>query len=95
MRPRGDVRRAIGAAAPGFGRAGATFRELAAHAGVGFALARKTADNMAACGELCRVGAVHVQGACRPLTLYAAPAAADEALDLARAVRAWGGAAMT
>ncbi|MBX3605347.1 MAG: hypothetical protein KF788_08750 [Piscinibacter sp.] len=50
---------------------GATWRDMAVHACVGFGAARDTAKNMAVAGELQVVGQRSVPGVCRPMRLYA------------------------
>lgn len=86
MRPRGEVRGALASAAGELvqviGR-GVTWRELAQHTQVGWECAKRTADNMAAAGELAVVGTVRVEGSNRPMRAYAPPAATapvDDAL---------------
>lgn len=58
------------------GRPGVTWHEVAAHAQVGRDSARYTMANMAARGELQRVGSHALQGVRRPATLYAPPVSA-------------------
>jgi hypothetical protein len=68
MRPRGDVRVALGQAAVSMvarGVPGGTWRELAALANVGFDAAKETAKNMVRAGELLVVGEEAVPGANR------------------------------
>lgn len=75
MRPRGELRQAIGRAVDALGPTGAaTWRGLAQHACVGFEVARGTVRNMAAAGELAVVGQTRAPGVCRPMNLYARPA---------------------
>lgn len=81
MRPRGEIRAALGQAAdmlpaPAPGEvAGATWRDLAELACVGFDAARRTVDNMLAAGELIVVGHKREPHACRPMNLLARPGA--------------------
>ena len=72
MRPRGEIRQALAGAAQALTQqqGGATWRELAAHACVGYAAARKTVSNMALAGELVPGGVVRVAHACRPMVRY-------------------------
>jgi hypothetical protein len=48
-----------------------TWRDLAEHTQVGFDVARQTVRNMERAGELCVVGQRPVDGAMRPMNLYA------------------------
>lgn len=96
MRPRGEIRRAIGDAAWALtverAMQGGTWRELAQRACVGYAAARQTVKDMARAGELQAVGAVRVDHSRRPMTLYApAPerAAPTAAANLATVMRTW------
>ena len=100
MRPRGDIRMALGAAAAEFGRAGATWRDMAVRTCVGFDVARQTARDMARAGELLVVGEHRASGVNRPMVRYAlapgfeaadagAVAGAASAAELAAVVRCW------
>lgn len=91
MRPRGEIRAAMVAAAPPAPPpgvlGGATWRDLAQQACVSYGLARRTADNMVAAGELIVVGHRREAHACRPMRVFArpadaaAPAPVTQALD--------------
>lgn len=72
-RPRGEVRQALGHAAFELAalQGGAHWRELAAHAQVGFKLAKSTVRDMARAGDLAPVGRVHTPHARRPMVLFA------------------------
>lgn len=72
MRPRGDVRQLLGKAALALAeeRGGATWRELAQRACVGYQTARRTVQNMARAGELQVCGSVRVEHARRPMARY-------------------------
>lgn len=79
MAGRGQIRQAFASVAEALAkeRRAATWRDMAAAAGcVNLAspaeakLARKTVHNMAAAGELVRVGSVSTPWACRPMTLF-------------------------
>lgn len=82
MRPRSDIRRALAAAAAEVGSTGATWRDLAARACVGFDAARRTAENMHRAGELVVVGQ-RVAGAARPMNVYVAAQPIDPSADAA------------
>ena len=75
-RPRGEVRQVLAQAAQALHaeRGGATWRDLAQHACVGFAKARETVQDMRRAGELQAVDTVRVGHASRPMVRYA-PAA--------------------
>lgn len=94
MRPRGEIRRALGDAAWQVAREradGGTFRELAQRACVGFKAARKTLENMASAGELVITGTTQVPGSARPANRYA-PAqqhARSGAPELSTVMRSW------
>jgi len=101
MRPRGEIRRALGQAAweaavdhAVRGARAPTFRDLARRACVGFGAARQTVKDMARAGELQRVGQARVEGSRRPMTTYlpASPPepAARQAPDLGSLLRTWG-----
>lgn len=96
MRPAGEIRMALSAAAAEFGASGATWRDLAAAACVGFDAAQVTTDNMVRAGDLVVVGRVTRPGACRPMRLLAAPVVigeqcddAPQAAELQAVVRCW------
>lgn len=68
MRPRGEIRLALGQAAVSLvarGETGGTWRDLAVLAGVGYDAAKETAKNMVRAGELRVVGEEAVPGANR------------------------------
>ena len=105
MRPAGELRQALAAAARKLeaqrmasAHRGATWRDLAAHAGVGYSAAKQTVRNMARAGELKRLPEdARTSYSRRPMALYvpAAPAPAapqqptrSEPLDVL--LRAWG-----
>jgi hypothetical protein len=93
MRPCSEIRSALRAAALDLAAAGTvrfTWRELALRARVGAQAAADTVKNMAAAGELERVGALSVAGSRRPMTAYA-PATPREgaAAALDALVRGW------
>lgn len=75
MRPRGEIRQALGQAAVALvaeqGGIGATWRDMAARAQVGYAKARQTVRDMARAGELQAVDSVRVPPARRPMVRYA------------------------
>lgn len=84
MRPRGEIRAAMDAAVSTVpvaepGVQGVTWRDLAQLACVGFDAARRTADNIAAAGELIVIGHRRVPGANRPMKVFARPGAASMA----------------
>ena len=78
-RPRGEIRQALGQAAAALVQAqgGATWRDLAVQACVGYAKAREVVRDMARAGELQAVGEVRVEHARRPMVRYAPGAAAS------------------
>ena len=95
MRPRGEIREALGAASLVL-RAecrAATWRDLAECARVGYGAAKKTVENMASSGELIAVGTVRAAYARRPMVMYAPREAANFATggpgSLEAAMRAW------
>lgn len=98
MRPRGEIRQALGSAAQALAAeaGGGTWRDLGRAACVGWTAARETVKNMASAGELVPVGTVRVKGARRPMVRYA-PAGAqagswvspDAAGALDAALRGW------
>lgn len=91
MRPRGEARLALATVAAQLGGGGATWRDMAERACVGFDVAKQTVRNMARDGELVTLGLESQPGANRPMVLYApAPLlepAAGAALDAV--VRCW------
>lgn len=90
MRPRGEIRMALGAAAAEMGRGGATFRDLAHLSCVGLDEARMTLKDMTCAGELVVVGTSREPGVSRPLNLYAVPLRAEDSThDLDDVVRCW------
>lgn len=94
MRPRGEVREALARAAQALHveRGHFTWRELAERGHVGYEKARRTADDMAAGGELVRVGhAKTARGHWMTLFELAEPrgAAPPAAGDLERLFLAW------
>ena len=91
MRPRGEVRQALGNAAELIGPRGGSFREYAQQACVGFDAARQTLRDMARAGELAVVGTARVPGVCRPVVCYATPAmpSPTAGADLACVFASW------
>lgn len=91
MRPRGEIRQAIGGAFRALPGGAGTWLDAAQAAMVGRDVARATCRNMAAAGELIVVGTA--QGTSnRPMTVYAPapePAEAPCGTDLDAAIRAW------
>lgn len=85
MRPRGEIRAALSAAAlslaPVADAAGVTYLDLAATAKVGFEAARNTTKDMVKAGELVPVGFRQVPGIKRPLRTYVAAAGSTAAND--------------
>ena len=79
-RPRGEIRRALASAAHDLAReqGGATWRELAQRAGVGYRAARYTACNMVRDGELIVRERRRVQGSRCPMVILAP---ADPAIE--------------
>lgn len=73
MRPRGEIRQALAAAAGELAavQGGAHWREMAMRACVGFAAAKTTVRDMVRAGELGPVGVVRTAHARRPMTLLA------------------------
>lgn len=99
MRPPGELRQALRAAARELvrdgqglraadGSVGVTWPQLVRRAGVGRALGRWTVLNMASAGDLRRVGAVNVPGVSRPMTLFA-PGAAQRSTALDLVLLSW------
>lgn len=98
MRPPGEVRQALARAAVQLTqeRAGATWRELAEHAQVGYLDARRTVEHMARSGGLAVIGVEKRAHSRRWMNVYAPPELAEEppqardaAADLAAITRAW------
>jgi len=92
MRPRGEVRQAVAAAAGALvqQRGGFTGRDVAQCAQVAFEKARLTLKDMVLAGELVVIGQARAPGVCRPLNVYAQPAAQQTAgADLLRVVQRW------
>lgn len=96
MRPRGEIRVALSAAAlalaPIAEAQGVTYLELAATARVGQDAARMTVKDMVKAGELVPIGDRRVPGKKRPLRTYAAkPAANDTGVQhsLGVAIHGW------
>lgn len=94
MRPRGEIRQALASAACVLHQeqGAATWRQIAARAQVGYALAHDTIRNMARAGELADVGADKPAGSARWHRLYE-PAPRNFATattgELDQVVRAW------
>lgn len=96
MRPPGEIRRALGAAAQALAaeRGGATWRDIAERACVGYMVARRTTENMARSGALQPVGFEKRPHSRRWMTLYApaanfATAATATGCPLAGVLRTW------
>lgn len=72
-RPRGEIRQVLVQAVETLAdqHGSCTWREAAAFAQVGFAVAKQTFKDMARAGELEPIGQKPVQGSCRPMKLYA------------------------
>lgn len=101
MRPAGEIRRALRAAANALravamDTGGITYRDLAVASQVGFDEARVATKNMVKEGELMPCGTRQVPGSRRPLTTYM-PASNDGAAhagaDLAQVLGGWASAA--
>ena len=99
MRPRGEIRSALSAAAlaiaPVPDAGGVTYLELAATAQVGFDVARSTTKDMVKAGELVPVGFRQVPGIKRPLRTYVAAVgmqAANDDHQAGPALGLWAGA---
>lgn len=74
MRPRGEVRLALGEAVWKVAREhteGGTYRDIAPRACVGFAIAKRTLKDMVRAGELVITGTARVPGSARPANRYA------------------------
>lgn len=96
MRPRGEIRQALAAAADMLHqqRGAFTGRDVAMHAQAGWEATRRTLQNMVNAGELVVAGTARAPGVSRPLNLYRRPAAderatSDVAAELVQAVRRW------
>lgn len=97
MRPPGEIRAALSEAARVLKAEanGATWRDMALRANVGFLAARRTVENMARSGELVPVGSAKVAHSKRWMVLYepaAVPAAVPArgpAPGLDAVVRGW------
>lgn len=96
MRPRGEIRLALGDAAWQVAREraeGGTWRELAQRACVGFDAAKQTVKDMARAGELVITGTARVPGVARLVNRYApAEALAQQRTapaELATVMRSW------
>jgi len=95
MRPQGEIRRALANAAEQLAeeKGGATWRDLAMRAQVGFAAAKATVRNMERAGTLEPIGSEKAAHSRRWMTLYAprqvgfATATTGQALDAI--TRAW------
>lgn len=96
MRPAGEIRQALRSAAQTLAvpeRNGATWRDLAAHAQVGFDAAKQTVRDMAAAGELVPIGTVRADHASRPMVRYAVAATQQPARpQRANFATSWGDA---
>lgn len=96
MRPAGDVRQALLAAARDLTTAARspTLREIATHAKVGYSAARRTLDNMKRAGDVVVPRQRRVAYVNRPVDEYApAPAEAPPAegvVELTALLAAWG-----
>lgn len=88
MSARGEIRLALAKAAESFGAQGATWRQLAVAAQVGFEAARMTVENMVRAGHLVVVGQAVVPESCRPMNRCALPAAIAAAAAEPQAVAA-------
>lgn len=97
MRPRGEIRAALSAAAlamsPVAEARGVTYLELAATAQVGYDVARNTVKDMVKAGELVPTERTRqVPGIKRPLRTYTVRQAANDSsadIPLDRALRGW------
>lgn len=95
MRPAGEIRKALLAAAST--APGSTLQELASRASVGVEAARRTVDNLRRCGAIVRGPDKVVAYRNRPVATWMPPssvsaqAANDSSIhQLAAALRAWG-----
>jgi hypothetical protein len=72
---------------------GATWRDVAVKAQVGFDVARRTVINMHRAGELVKVGTVRMPNVNRPMVRYAPAADAgaytDATVELSNAINCW------
>lgn len=97
MRPPGEIRHALAAAAQALAteRGGATWRDLAERAGVGYLAARRTVENMARGGALQPIGVEKRAHSRRwmklyaPSTNWATAATATAGCPLAGVVQRW------
>ena len=93
MRPRGEIRQAVAAAAGQLvaERGSFTGRDVAHAAQVAFEKARLTLKDMVRAGELVVVGETTAPGVCRPLNVYTQRAAQQghAGADLCQVVQRW------
>lgn len=96
MRPRGEVRQALGAAAQALAleTGPATWRDIAARAQVGFDQARETVKDMARAGELVQAGVTKRAHCRRWMRLYEpaenwSTATTGAAEAIGRVMRTW------
>lgn len=96
MRPTGEIRQALGAAAQALAteRGGATWRDMAERAGVGYLAARRTVENMERSGALQPLGFEKREHSRRWMKLYVpganfATSATSGACLLGGVVQAW------
>ena len=91
MRPVGEARMAIDAAARELAaqRVGATWRELAQRAGVGYKVAYFTVQNMVRDGQLQRIGTATPPGESQRCGLYAPATVPNGAAVLDAVMRDW------
>lgn len=89
MRPRGEIREALGSAMRELG--GGTWRDLATHAQVGYDVAKQTVRDMARAGEIQPAGEVRVSHSCRPMVRYEPASASAPAgpCALSAVVHSW------
>lgn len=96
MRPPGEIRQTLARSAVQLNeqRDGATWREMAEHAQVGYLDARRTVEHMARAGDLVVIGAEKRAHSRRWMNLYKPaepepPQPASKAADLSAITRAW------
>ena len=93
MRPAGEIRQALSQAAHDLAneRGGATWRDLAERAGVGYAAARNTVVNMERAGVLERVGFDKREHSNRWMSLYVprSQGLATQTDQLGQVMRTW------